>query len=114
MKTKMSKELATAVVEAWKADNRVVQVTGLVDFLKELGLYFPYTARVQGLVGRYAKLASNALWAGNSNTAITCLMKYGMDTKTYEERPKRRESYIKTNRTSGRYSNPKSDWKYVK
>lgn len=112
---KMKRELAEHIVQGWKMMDQVKNVPGLCDYLKEQDIYFAFSAGVRVLLGDRAKMASNALWDDKPKTAINCLMKYGFDTKTTEKKkPAAAEHYIRPNKTSGRVSNPRSDWKYVK
>lgn len=115
MKLKMSRELATLIVEGWKADCDIQRIGELCAYLIKINYFIPFTVRIRVLIGEQARLASDALWEGKFDTAVIRLMKYGIDTKArHVKRPYRVTAYIKTNRMSGRERAPGQDWKYVK
>ena len=75
----MKRELATAIVEAWKTDAPVVAVPGLREYL--MGKKAPFATRVRVLVAAGNYSANEALWIADFKTAITWLIRRGLRSR---------------------------------
>jgi hypothetical protein len=82
VKTKPSLALATALVQAWRADAILGRLSDeLLEELKAI-MFLPYDTRVQVLLAQWARLTSSALWDGASDQkVIATFMRYGFDLK---------------------------------
>lgn len=110
----MTKDLAIAIVAAWKRDGVVCDVPGLIDSFNAQGKYAPALIRLQVFVGSGNRLASSALWDGKFNLAVALLMKHDLKDRSTIARGKPVKTTMGSRRLSGDVRNPKSDWKYVK
>ena len=68
-----SLDLARALVEGWKADANLERVSEDV-----WGEGFQPFRRIRALMPQWNKMANNALWDGNFNTATNYLLKHGL------------------------------------
>ena len=65
--------LARALVEGWKADANLERVSKDV-----WGEDYRSFRQIRALMPQWNKMANNALWDGNFNTAINYLLKHGL------------------------------------
>jgi hypothetical protein len=68
-----SLDLAHALVEGWKADANLERVSKDV-----WGEDYQSFRQIRALMPEWNKMANNALWDGNFNTAINYLLKHGL------------------------------------
>jgi len=110
----MSAILANRIVEAWDRDRKGMQVTGLLEYLKEHNVFQPIWVRIRVMLAAANPKASDALWDKNVRSAIIYLRRYGLIEHRSMTLPPEEQHYILNARDSGKTFSPGSDWKYVK
>jgi hypothetical protein len=110
----MNEELAKEIVNRWKTNDPITDVPGLCDYLTEHRIYIPFTQHVQRFLATTNKAASDAMWDDKPVSALKALLRYGVNERLRVFKPKPAPNYLNTGRETGKLSQPKHDWKYVK
>jgi hypothetical protein len=110
----MNEELAREIVKNWDANPAIIDVPGLFDHVKETGVFWPFKMRLKTFLGAANRAAADALWDGKPVSAIKALLRYDVIEKLNTYHPQKTDYYITNPRRSGKFTSPKTDWRYVK